>query len=87
MHELVFMPKAWADIGSWVQHDLKALKKIHAILENCCKTPFEGIGQPEGLKSNYKGYWSRKINLEHRIVYKVETNRIVVHSLKGHYQD
>jgi toxin YoeB len=86
MLELVFMPKAWQDLGWWVQNDLKALKKIHTLLENCCKTPFDGLGQPEPLKANYKGYWSRRVNLEHRIVYKVEPNRIVVHSLHGHYQ-
>ena len=50
------------------------------------KTPFEGIGQPESLKANYSGYWSRRINLEHRIIYKVENNQIIVHSLYGHYQ-
>lgn len=86
MRELVFMPDAWTDLGWWVQNDLKAVKKIHALLENACKTPFDGLGQPEALKANYKGYWSRRINLEHRIVYKVEPNRIVVFSLHGHYQ-
>ena len=50
MHELVFMPKASADIEWWVQNDLKGLKKIHALLDNCCNTPSEGPGQPEGLE-------------------------------------
>ncbi len=86
MLNLLFMPKAWEDLGWWVKNDLKSIKKIHALLENCCKTPFDGIGQPEPLKSNYKGYWSRRINLEHRIVYKVESDKIVVFSLYGHYQ-
>ncbi len=86
MLELVFMPNAWQDLGWWIQNDIKAIKKIYNILQNCCKTPFDGIGQPEPLKANYKGYWSRRINLEHRIVYKVEATRIVVHSLYGHYQ-
>ncbi|WP_258135965.1 Txe/YoeB family addiction module toxin [Mucilaginibacter phenanthrenivorans] len=87
MRELHFMPKAWQDLGWWVKNDLKGVKKIHSLLESCCKTPFEGIGQPEPLKANYSGYWSRRINLEHRIVYKVEELKIVVHSLHGHYQD
>jgi len=87
MLELVFMPKAWTDIGWRAKNDIKTLKKIHALLENSSKTPFEGLGQPERLKTNYSGYWSRRINLEHRIIYKVETSRIVVHSLKGHYQN
>jgi toxin YoeB len=87
MRNLLFMPKAWIDLGWWVKNDIKTVKKIHALLENSCKTPFEGIGQPELLKANYSGYWSRRINLEHRIVYKVEENQIVIHSLYGHYQD
>ena len=65
MHELHFMPKAWDDLGWWVQNDLKTVKKIHALLENVSKTPFAGLGQPEPLKANYKGYWSRRINQEH----------------------
>jgi toxin YoeB len=75
------------DLGWWIQYDLKTVKKIYFVLENTCKTPFTGIGQPEPLKANYTGYWSRRINLEHRIVYKVENKRIVIHSLHGHYQD
>ena len=87
MRELLFMPKAWDDLGWWMKNDLKMTKKIHNLLENATKTPFEGLGQPEPLKANYTGYWSRRINLEHRIVYKVEDTMIVVHSLYGHYQD
>jgi toxin YoeB len=86
MRELLFMPKAWQDLGWWIQNDLKALKKIYSLLENTSKTPFEGLGQPEPLKSNYSGYWSRRINLEDRLVYKVEERFIIVHSLFGHYQ-
>jgi toxin YoeB len=87
MLNLLFMPKAWDDLGWWANNDSKALKKIHSLLENTCKTPFTGIGQPEPLKANYKGYWSRRINHGDRIVYKVESSQIVVFSLKGHYQD
>jgi toxin YoeB len=87
MREIHLMPKAWQDLGWWVKNDIKAIKKIYELLNNTSKTPFEGIGQPEALKSNYRGYWSRRINLEHRIVYKVEETQIVVHSLYGHYQD
>lgn len=85
MLELHFMPKAWQDLGWWVKNDIRSVKKIYSLLECSCKTPFTGIGQPEPLKANYSGYWSRRINLEHRIVYKVEDNQIVVHSLYGHY--
>jgi toxin YoeB len=87
MREIHFMPKAWQDLGWWMQNDMKVVKKIYNILESTYKTPFEGIGKPEPLKTNYSGYWSRRINQEHRIVYKVENTQIVVHSLYGHYQD
>lgn len=87
MREILFMPNAWKDLGWWMQNDIKIVKKIYTLLENTSKTPFTGIGQPEALKANYSGYWSRRINLEHRIVYKVEETKIVVHSLYGHYQD
>jgi toxin YoeB len=50
------------------------------------KTPFEGIGKPEALKSNLKGLWSRRINQEHRLIYKVEQEEIVIIAVKGHYQ-
>jgi toxin YoeB len=86
MLNIEFMPKAWLDLGWFVQNDFKNIKKIYTVLENTIKNPFEGIGQPEPLKSIYKGYWSRRINLEHRIVYKVEDEKIVIFSLKGHYQ-
>ena len=86
MRELLFTSKAWEDLGLWMQNDLKHVKKIYHLLENCYKTPFTGLGQPEPLKANYKGYWSRRINLEHRLVYKVEAKTIVVVSLYGHYQ-
>lgn len=85
MRELVFMPKAINDLGWWVQNDLKSVKKIYSLLENTCKTPFEGLGQPEGLKASYSGYWSRRINREHRLIYKVEAEKIIVFSLHGHY--
>jgi len=87
MYELLFMPKAWDDLGRWLKNDMKTAKKIHTLLENISKSPFEGLGKPEPLKSNYSGYWSRRINKEHRIVYKVEETQIIVHSLYGHYQD
>ena len=87
MRELLFMPNAWEDLGWWIRNDIKTVKKIYTLLESTCKTPFEGIGQPEPLKANYRGYWPRRINLTHRLVYKVEDTQIVVHSLRGHYQD
>jgi len=87
MLELHFMLKAWQDLGWWMKNEDKSVKKIYMLLDNTCKTPFKGIGHPEPLKTNFSGYWSRRINLEHRIVYKVEHKQIVVFSMFGHYQD
>ena len=87
MRELHFMPKAWEDLGWWMQNELKAVMKIHRLLEITCRSPFTGLGKPEPLKSGFVGYWSRRINEAHRIIYKVEEQRIIVHSLYGHYQD
>ncbi len=72
MREIHFMPKAWQDLGWWAKNDLKAVKKIYELLNSAAKAPFDGIGQPEALKSNYRGYWSRRINLEHRIVTRLK---------------
>ncbi len=62
MRELHFMPKAWHDLGWWMKTDIKTVRKIYSLLENTCRSPFEGLGQPERLKANYTGYWSRRIN-------------------------
>jgi toxin YoeB len=72
MLEILFMPKAWKELEWWMANDMKSVKKIYSLLLSASKTPFDGIGQPEPLKTDYSGYWSRRINLEHRIVYKVE---------------
>lgn len=86
MLSIELMPDALEDLGWWVKNDIKTIKKIYSLIENCSKTPFDGLGQPEALKANYSGYWSRRINLEHRMVYKVKETKIIIHSLKGHYQ-
>jgi toxin YoeB len=85
MRDLHLIPEAIQDLSWWVKNDLKTVKKIFELLENTCQTPFEGLGKPEPLKSNFSGYWSRRINQEHRMVYKVESDKIVIYSLHGHY--
>jgi toxin YoeB len=68
-------------------NDSKLKNKIQQLLSSITKTPYQGIGKPEQLKYNYSGYWSRRINREHRLVYKYfeESKLIIVYSLKGHY--
>jgi toxin YoeB len=63
------------------------LKKIRQLIESIIQTPYSGIGKPEALKYNYTGFWSRRINQEHRLIYKISENKnsITIYSLKGHY--
>ena len=86
MREIKLSNKATQDILKWSNTDLKILKRIFQILDNTANTPFEGIGKPEPLKSKLKGFWSRRISEEHRIVYKVTNDEIIVASLYGHYE-
>lgn len=83
--DIVFVPDSWQDYLYWKQTDKKALKKINALLKEIQRTPFEGSGLPEALKHNLKGYWSRRITLEHRLVYRVHNNQIRVVQCKYHY--
>jgi toxin YoeB len=65
--------------------NVSVLKKILALLEEITETPFAGTGKPEMLKHNLSGCWSRRINQEHRLIYEITGNRILIHSTKGHY--
>ncbi|MCB9201984.1 MAG: Txe/YoeB family addiction module toxin [Flavobacteriales bacterium] len=66
-------------------NDEKLKNKIENLLKSIIETPFKGIGKPEPLRYQYSGYWSRRVNKEHRLVYRVENEVITVYSLKGHY--
>lgn len=84
--EIEFTLKAEEDVDFWKKSGNKVmLKKIRKLLENIQQTPFEGIGKPEQLKYYWIGYWSRRINHEHQLIYEVHNNKILIHSLKGHY--
>ncbi|MCK9403669.1 MAG: Txe/YoeB family addiction module toxin [Chitinophagaceae bacterium] len=82
---IVFMSDAWEDYLHWQQNDKSTLKKINALIKEAMRTPFEGTGKPEALKENLKGFWSRRINLEHRLVYKVDEDAIYILQCRYHY--
>lgn len=86
MRRLVLQPRATQEVADWLNNDVKTLKRILRILNECCRTPFEGIGKPEPLKGNFKNKWSRRIDDEHRLVYEVTDTEITVFSLRGHYE-
>ena len=76
---------AWDDYLYWEQADRKILKRINSLIENIKRQPFDGIGNPEPLKHNWSGYWSRRISREHRLVYKVTDESIIIVQCRYHY--
>lgn len=83
--KLIFAEQAWEDYLFWQETDKKILKRINALIKDTTRTPFEGIGKPEPLKNALSGYWSRRINEEHRMVYKVEDDSLFLAQLRYHY--
>lgn len=82
---LSWHPNAWEDYVEWQRVDRNFAKRINELIKECLWTPFEGKGKPELLRSNYSGYWSRRITDEHRLVYKVSDGCIIVAQCKYHY--
>lgn len=84
--EIVFTNEAKKDLQFWRENNNeKILKRIRELLESIIEMPFKGKGKPEALKHGLSGKWSRRINQQHRIIYEIGVNKIVVHSVKGHY--
>jgi toxin YoeB len=84
--EVEFLPDAQDDLNFWVKTGNKPiLKKIAQLVESIKENPFEGIGKPEQLKYSLSGAWSRRITKEHRLVYDIEDDNIIILSAKGHY--
>ncbi len=83
--KLICAEKAWDDYLYWQKTDKKLLKRINMLIKNIQTEPFEGIGKPEPLKHALSGYWSRRINDEHRIVYKIQQDCLLIAQLRYHY--
>lgn len=83
--KLIFAESAWDDYLFWQENDRKTLERINALIKEICRSPFQGIGKPEPLKHALSGYWSRRINDEHRIVYKVAEGSLFIAQLRYHY--
>jgi toxin YoeB len=82
---IIFLDGAWEDYLYWQTTDKSVLKKINALIKEIKHAPFEGSGKPEPLKHNLSGWWSRRINLEHRLMYKVDPDAIVILQCRYHY--
>lgn len=82
---IIFVPIAWEDYLYWQSADKKILKKINELIKDIKRHPNEGLGKPEALKFNLSGFWSRRINYEHRLVYKIEDKSIIILQCRYHY--
>ncbi|EIC29210.1 MULTISPECIES: Txe/YoeB family addiction module toxin [Methylomicrobium] len=81
-----FEATAFDDFNQWAIDDKKCHKRIVTLIKDICRNPYEGLGKPEPLKYELQGYWSRRIDDEHRLVYKIQDGRLIVISCKYHYK-
>jgi toxin YoeB len=86
---VAFSPRGWEDYVYWQANDIEIVEKINSLVKEISRDPFRGIGKPEPLKGDFAGYWSRRINSEHRIVYQVRGNRpdqiLIIAQARLHY--
>ena len=81
----IFVDESWDDYLYWQKTNKKMLKRINDLLKDISRNPFSGIGKPEPLKYKYKGFWSRRIDNEHRLIYQVKNNEILIAKCRFHY--
>jgi toxin YoeB len=88
--KVVFLTQAWEDYLFWQQQDAKVAVRLNELLRDTIRSPFKGIGKPEPLRENWSGWWSRRINGEHRLVYRVtgsgDDQRIEIAQCRYHYK-
>lgn len=90
--DIVFTQNAWQDFEYWIENDQDTVIKIKELIKSVRQNPFAGIGKPEPLRHDLKGFWSRRINSEHRLVYKVSgtkgvDQRCIILQCRFHYDD
>jgi toxin YoeB len=83
--KFVFTELSWEDYLYWQKNDKKKLKRINELLRDISRNPYDGIGKPEPLKFNYAGFWSRRIDEEHRLIYRVVEDEIQIAKCRFHY--
>lgn len=85
MRNIEFILSAFKEYQKWIETDRKIAMRIGDLLRDILRNPYEGIGKPEALKHQFKGYWSRRIDREHRLIYKVTETSIVIFSCYSHF--
>ncbi len=83
----IWFDEAWADYVYWQQQDKKTLKRINILLKDIERGYFDGIGKPEPLKGDLSGFWSRRIDDTHRLIYRINGEILEILSCRGHYDD
>ena len=81
---IIWYSVAWEDYLSW-QQDKKTLKRINSLIKDVLRSPFDGIGKPEPLRNDLSGFWSRRIDDRHRLVYRIREDNLEILACKGHY--
>jgi len=81
----IFVDESWEDYLYWQKTNKKYVKKINNLLKDILRTPFSGLGKPEPLKHKYRGFWSRRIDNEHRLIYAVKNDEILIAKCRFHY--
>ena len=82
---ITFSSLAWEDYQYWVKNDKKKLERINKLIKDILRNPFEGLGKPEPLKLNLQGFWSRRIDEEHRLLYAFQDDKLSIVSCRHHY--
>jgi len=82
---IAFSPRGWTHYRYWQETDRKFLKRLNGLIEECTRTPFSGTGKPEPLKNELQGWWSRRIDQEHRLVYRVRGEVLEIAQCRYHY--
>ena len=85
--KLIWFDEAWDDYEDWQTQDDKTIKRINKLIKDTKRNPFKGIGKPEPLKGEFRGFWSRRIDDVNRFVYRVKDGYLEILSCKGHYDD
>lgn len=83
--KIVFAEQAWDDYLYWQKQDRKMVARLNGLIKECTRTPFEGTGKPEPLKGQLSGWWSRRLDREHRLVYRVEDGQLLIAQCRYHY--
>jgi toxin YoeB len=81
----VFLDRGWEDYSYWQSTDKQVLKKLNRLIDDCARSPYAGIGKPELLAGDFSGWWSRRIDGEHRLVYRIEGNDLIIAQCRYHY--